>query len=439
MKIGFVSMPKSHLNGMTTLARKLKSRGHDVIIIGFLDAESVVRAAGLTFVPFCEQEYPLLSIDRKFSMLAKLDGLEAVRYGAQEISPGIVQAAYDHLPEKLAQLQIDALVIDASYPFLELVPMSLGIPFVQVWLALHIDATGTTPFCFFSWPHETTPHAVARNIKGLKTIADMYPPIIAVAQAYAEKVGLSIDWRDIRSIVSKLAIITQIPKEFDFPGIPWPSQFHYTGPLHDGTGRESIPFPWNQLTGKPLIYVSLGTLLHDKAYMAKVILDAMASLVGVQVVFSVGLESCHLGAIPENTIVVSKAPQVELLKLSCLCVTHGGANTVLEALAQGVPLVALPIAFDQPGMAARIAYHGVGEFLELQDLTASRLSALIQQVLTTPRYRERARYFQTVIEQTRGLDMAADIIERAFQIDSPGKNSTHGAQLLEMNLGINAR
>jgi UDP:flavonoid glycosyltransferase YjiC (YdhE family) len=78
-------------------------------------------------------------------------------------------------------------------------------------------------------------------------------------------------------------------------------------------------------------------------------------------------------------------------------------------------MVAIPIGFDQPGVAARIAHHGVGEFVEIGNLTAERLSELIQRVRKNPSYRDRARYFQKVIAQTRGLDLAADLIERAFK------------------------
>jgi hypothetical protein len=59
MKIGFLSLPLTgHLNPMTALARKLQSRGHEVVFIGVPDIEPVVRAADLDFVPFCENEYP---------------------------------------------------------------------------------------------------------------------------------------------------------------------------------------------------------------------------------------------------------------------------------------------------------------------------------------------------------------------------------------------
>jgi UDP:flavonoid glycosyltransferase YjiC (YdhE family) len=68
-----------------------------------------------------------------------------------------------------------------------------------------------------------------------------------------------------------------------------------------------------------------------------------------------------------------------------------------------------------PGIVARIAHHGTGEFLEVDELTADRLRVLIEKVLQDPSYRKRAEYFQRVISKTRGLDVAADIIEQAFQ------------------------
>jgi len=78
-------------------------------------------------------------------------------------------------------------------------------------------------------------------------------------------------------------------------------------------------------------------------------------------------------------------------------------------------MVAIPITYDQPGVAARIAYRGVGEFVELQDLSVEHLAYLINKVLVSPGYRERARYFQDLIAESRGLDVAADVIERALE------------------------
>jgi zeaxanthin glucosyltransferase len=88
---------------------------------------------------------------------------------------------------------------------------------------------------------------------------------------------------------------------------------------------------------------------------------------------------------------------------------------VLESLAQGVPMIAIPIAFDQPGISARIARHGVGEFADLNSLSADNLLELIRKVLTDRSYAERANYFKQVIAKTQALDIAADLIEQTFQ------------------------
>jgi zeaxanthin glucosyltransferase len=430
MKVGFVSMPVTgHLNPMTALARKLQSRGNEVIFIGVPDIEPIIRAAKLNFVPFCETEYPVGSVAKRWGGLAKLHGLDVAEYAARELVPGLIKAALEHLPEKLRETGIEALVIDTVYRFLELVPIHLGMPYVQIWNVLHLDRSGSTPASYFSWPHETTPEALARNIEGLKRISSFFAPVLAVAKSYAEKNGLQIDWNDPAATVSKLAIITQTPKEFDFPIPNWPPQFHYAGPFHNDEEREPVAFPWEKLTGAPLIYASLGTLVNGMESVYRAILEAAGRFPETQVVLSVGLniKPDDLRPIPSNAIVVSTAPQIELLKSTALCITHAGLNTALEALAQGVPMVAIPIGFDQPGVAARIAYHGVGEFVEIGDLTAERLSELIQRVRTNPSYRDKARYFQKVIAQTQGLDLAADVIERAFKknriVDSAGQRA----------------
>jgi zeaxanthin glucosyltransferase len=143
----------------------------------------------------------------------------------------------------------------------------------------------------------------------------------------------------------------------------------------------------------------------------------------MQVVLSVGrnLNPDDLGLVPPNTIVVQSASQIELLKRAALCITHAGLNTALEALAQGVPMVAIPIGFDQPGVAARIAYHGVGEFVEVGNLTAQHLAQLIAKVRANPNYRDKARWFQKILAETHGLDVAADVIEQVFAENSHRK------------------
>ena len=137
-----------------------------------------------------------------------------------------------------------------------------------------------------------------------------------------------------------------------------------------------------------------------------------------------------LELIPSNTIVVRTAPQIDLLKRAALCITHAGLNTALEALAQGVPMVAIPVGYDQPGVAARIAYHGVGDFIEIGNLTPRRLTELIAKIKGNPNYRDKAAWFQKVLEEKHGLEVAADIVERAFEDRFEVETAASGTRML---------
>ena len=415
MKIAFITpAAPGHLNPMTTVARKLQSRNHDVVFITAPDGEPYVRAANLTFLPCVVKVVAAGSLKERPPWL-KLQGEEALRAALQN-APARTEAMLDSLPATLTAAGIDTVVIDTSLIYAELAPMSLGLPYAHVANALHHDYSGYTPICFYDWPHETTPAALARNQKGVESFLEMLAPTIAVARAYAKRAGLDIDWDNPTATISKLAWITQTPKAFDFESCHWPPQFHYTGPFHDGAGRIDIDFPWERLTGEPLIYASMGTLLNGRADVYRMITGATASRKGFQLVLAVGgqVNPEEIGPLSSNTILVKRSPQLELLKRASVCITHAGLNTVLESLSQGVPQVAIPVSLDQPGVAARIAEKKTGLFVPVKDLTVSRVSLVLGQVLNDSTYRDNARHYQKVIAGINGVSKAADLVEQSL-------------------------
>jgi len=416
VKIAFISPPiPGHLNPMTTLAREFQARNDDVVFISLPDGEAVVGAAGLTFLPCAVKEFPAGSLNQRFRQRSKLQGEEALRFILQNAAAR-TEAMLNSLPATLTAAAVDAVVLDTVLFYTELVPMSLGLPYAHVANALHFDYSGYTPLCFYGWPHETTPAALARNRKGVESFLEMLEPTIAIGKAYAKRIGLDVDWHSPSATISKLAWITQTPRAFDFQSSHWPSQFHHTGPFHDGAGRTDVDFPWERLTGGPLSYASMGTLQNGLENVFRAIAEAVTLDRDVQLVLSVGnhLDPEQIGPLPSNTILVQRAPQLELLKRASVCITHAGLNTALEALAQGVPLVAIPVTVDQPGVAARIAEKKTGLVVPLKELTGPRLSLLLDQVLNDSTYRDNARYFQKAIAETNGVSKAADLLERAF-------------------------
>jgi MGT family glycosyltransferase len=117
--------------------------------------------------------------------------------------------------------------------------------------------------------------------------------------------------------------------------------------------------------------------------------------------------------------VVEYAPQLEVIAKASLTITHGGLNTVLDSLSHGVPLVAMPITFEQPGNAARIRWTGTGEVIPISQVSVSNLQTAIQQVLTEESYKDNARRIQQAIAQAGGVRRAADIIEQVVNPQSP--------------------
>jgi MGT family glycosyltransferase len=172
-----------------------------------------------------------------------------------------------------------------------------------------------------------------------------------------------------------------------------------------------VDFPWERLTGEPLIYASMGTLMNGRADVFNMIVAGVAKHKDTQLVLSIGdqLDPKQIGPVPGNAIIVKRVPQLELLKQTAVCITHAGLNTVLESLTQGVPQVAIPVSLDQPGVAARIADKKTGVVTSLDKLTAEHLSTLLNEVLNNSTYRSNARKLQKAIAKANGLSVAADL------------------------------
>jgi zeaxanthin glucosyltransferase len=407
MKLGFICPPlEGHLNSMTTLARQLHARNHEVV---FLYSSG---AAGLPFVPSPEKDH----INEARGKVSKKEGQDALQFSLRAILTQ-TEAILKSLPTIVQANGIDALIIDTVQFYAELGAMQLGMPYVHVASAVHFDYSGYTPLCLFNWPHETTAAALARNRQGVAKAASLLESVNQGVKAHASRVHLKIDWNDLDSTRSKWAVITQVPRAFDFESSHWPSQFHHTGPFCDGKGREKMDFPWERLTREPLIYASMGTILNGQTDVFRAIIAAVAKNKNLQLVLSVGdqVDPKQIGPTPNNAIIARRVPQLELLKQATVCITHAGLNTVLESLTQGVPQVAIPVTYDQPGVAARIAHHKTGVVTSLDKLTADRLALLLEEVLTNPTYRDNASRLQRAIREANGLSVAADRIEESLR------------------------
>jgi MGT family glycosyltransferase len=406
-----------HLNTMLPLGRELQRRGHRVTLFGIADVQSKTLAAGLDFWRIGETEFPLGIAAQSLIQLGKLSGFAALRYNLNLIQQEAAMVLRD-APKALKEAGVEALLVNQMTLEGGSIAEFLDIPFITVCSALPLNQEDGVPPFVTSWSYNPARWAYLRNQAAYSLLNRIAQPIEKLINEYRRSWNLRPCY-DVNASYSKLAQLSQIPAEFDFPRQHLPQCFHFTGPYHESASREAVPFPWEKLTGQPLIYASMGTIQNRLIDVFQRIAQACDGL-DVQLVISLGggnLDSFK--ELPGKPLVVKYAPQMELLKQVSLTITHAGLNTVLESLNNGVPMVAIPITSDQPGTAARLAWTGAGVTVPLTKLSVSKLRVAIQEVLSQDSYKNSASRLQAAIQRAGGVRGAADIVELAISKEKP--------------------
>jgi zeaxanthin glucosyltransferase len=407
-----------HLNTMLPLGQELQRRGHRITFFGIVDAYSKVLAAGLEFCPIGSTKFPAGSSEKLFAELAKLSGLAALRYTLDWIEK-LAAIFLDEGPKIIAEAGVDALLVDQVAPEGGLVADFLDLPFVTICSALPFNQELTIPPFFTTWTYNFAWWAILRNQVAYQLTYPFRKSMNTLRSNYRKLWKLPLE----TSPDSQLAVLSHQPAEFEYPRQNLPAYFHFTGPYHTESSRKPVDFPWDKLTGKPLIYASMGTLQNQLTDVFAAIATACVGLDAQLVISLGGASTDSLPKLPGNPLVVSYAPQLALLERATVAITHAGMNTALECLTYGVPMVAIPVTNDQPGIAARIAWIGAGEIVPLSRLTGSKLHKVLKLVLTQESYYQNALRLKQAIANSGGVSQAADIIERAISTRKPVLNS----------------
>lgn len=407
-----------HVSPMASLGAELQRRGHTVVYFQRPDLRARVESAGVPFEAYGEAEMPVGSLLRELEEISSMAGPDAFARVLDELFRESA-ALFHEVPEKARRHGVELFLIDQVCDAGAALAEVLGIPYVSVALALPREyETGVPGWCC-PLPYSQEPEMLAKHAAALEAMLALSAPLLQNVNRLRASHGLA-PYATFDDAHSKLAVISQLPACFDFPRKALPAHFHPTGPFHNGTAGADIPFPWDRLDGRPLVFASLGTLQNRFPQVFRCIAAAMADL-PVQTVLSLGggLSVEELGPVPGDPLVVPYAPQRKLLERADLMITHAGMNSALDCLAQGVPMVAIPIAHDQPNIAQRIVYHGCGEMVLLDHLSPESLARAVRQVLDDTRYRERTRALSAELRQLNGLERAADIVERVIETKAP--------------------
>lgn len=428
------------MNPLCVLGRELQQRGNKVTFLGIPEFQKVVESAGLDYRVIGKEWFPIGSFaefSRNLGVKKGLDGLKDSINWFKKNSTALFQEA----PKVLEDASVNALIIDQTTPAGVAVADYTEIPYVITSTALLFNRESRVPPFFTNWDYNPALWARLRNHLTNTFFYSLTKSLRNYITEQRKLWKLPTDKRRTKRNANylyenQLAQISQIPKEFDFPRMKLPSCFHYTGPFIDPSGFEptlspSVSFPYEKLNDKPLIYASLGTIQNQEKEYFETIANACVGL-DIQLIISLGGTDMNPSDYNlRNALAVPFAPHQQLIKRSDLVITHGGLNTVLGALAEAKPMVAIPITNEQPGIAARIKRCGAGEVVPLKNLHAGSLREIIRLVLKEDKYKHNAKQLQHAIERAGGARRAAEIIELAISTSKPVLSGQYNHPLID--------
>lgn len=380
----------------------------------------MVRNQGIRFSPLAVEQAPAGTFTPLFDALKGQQGLRSTLFVIQAATR-ILKLLLADAPNQLQKERVDAVLADQNEPALASVAEHLGLPFASICTSLPINREAAIPPSFTGWHYGTNLWATRRNRIGYALSDYLTRNLQATLNEFRTRWELPLLSSPDDSF-SKAGQIAQMPAEFDYPRQALPQTMFYTGPWVDETFDDlSGPeFPIERLDGRPILYASLGTLQSSDSKFFGMIAEACLGL-DLQVVMSVASkEGTPLPALPGNHLVVRFAPQLKILKSSALCITHAGMNTTMQALSFGTPLIAIPLAHDQPAIAARLKRTGAGIVMSPGDVTSRKLRTAIDMILEKDSaWQVHAKRMQREIVQSGGVNRAADILEeRVFKQQS---------------------
>jgi MGT family glycosyltransferase len=414
-----------HLNPLIALGQQLTRRGHRVTFFERPKIRERVEQAGLGFVPICtdrsvqawQPPEPRRGFRAELAML---------RFNLRRVTQDVER----YLRETPAALQfagVDALIVNEIALTGPTLAQLLQLPYFIVSTSVPHNC-GWSPYPWYSGYRfiRSPVNILERTLLEVSAVR-VRGPIRSSLEHYRQSAGLE-PLSAMEKSCPPLAQITQLPQCLDFPENRLPDNCHYTGPFVGKDARPSINFPREGLDGRPIAYVSLGTTRNAQEKILRMVAKACQGL-DLQLVISLGGRfSPELFAdLPGNPLVVSFAPQLELLQRARIVITHGGPNTVFEALMEGKPMVAIPLAHDQPAVAARAARAGTARVLPVMRLSVRRIRKAVVAVLADPAYRNAAEALQKLIRATRGAERAAEILEAALQRHTHQQRSSTAA------------
>lgn len=386
-RFAFIVPPLTgHVNPTLSVGTALLARGHEVAWIS-LDQSLIVPAGGeLLLISYTAEDIEEQETERYLDIITKkiVYGVESIKFLYEDVLIPLNRHSYKGIVRNLERYVPDLVITDHEFFAGAIAAVNCGIPYVT---------------------SVTAPAA----IKVMDELPKVYEWEHNLIVALQRELGLTTE----KSIAcSPLLNLVFTSKEF-FGDLIMPAHYHFVGPVINQRAAAGA-FNWErlwQIKGQSVILVSIGTTFdheHKKSFFLKVI----EAFEGTGITVVVVSDPALFAEWPENFLVQSHVPQLELLPYVDAVVCHGGHNTVCETLSNGLPLVVVPIAYDQSNVAGRVASTGTGLRLNFNRFKANHLRDAVTEILNNSSYKQAAEAIQGSFHAAGGTVRAADLLVR---------------------------
>jgi MGT family glycosyltransferase len=365
--IGFVALPAAgHVNPTLPLVAELVRRGHRVSYAAGADHAEAITAAGATALP------------ARTSSVRPTGSLHQMLLAGVEICRTVVPA----LEELLQADRPGLFCYDVLTPYGPLLAHRLGVPTVV-----------------------TVPTHASNDSFDLMTLlipADYDPTEYLAARAkLAADLGVPLDPPTPRRQ------IVFLPRRFQIAGDTFDDSYVFVGPTLDQPHED-----WRPPAGRRVLFVSLGTVVNNRPDFFQAVARAFAGT-DWHVAMAVGdrFDPALLGPMPSNVELRPYFPQQNVLKYSTAFITHAGMNSVMEAIARQVPMIAYPQTPEQAANARQLADLGLGRILS----DPADLPVTATEVADSQDIRANLATMAADLRSAGGAPIAADAVEAALE------------------------
>lgn len=385
MKVVFFGYPAhGHTNPTLPLITMLVKAGVEVIYYSNEEFMDRIKATGAVYRDY---ETPILKVDYRIGNLI---------YLLEQITSAPFPVIEKHLPV-IEKDNPDLIIYDCVAVWGKIIAEKLRTRTVSSFTLMRID---DNQFMEYNLEQVKTGWPFVRNLlTGGPGIFRIFRNIFRLTDEYDIKIN---GVPDLVSNTGELNIL-YTSKEFHPPSRAIDRSFIFVGPSI-GTRPEQPDFDPTFLDHPGLIYISLGTIFFDRLDFYRNCIKAFGDDERYRVILSIGdgMDPSLLKNVPSNFLVRRRVPQLEILKHAKLFITHGGMNSVHEALHYKVPMVVIPQALDQFMVANHLRRRKLAIVVKRRLPSVATLRQAANKVLEDPAYRENFQSMETGLDSDDG-------------------------------------